>query len=301
MTNPDYADNEIVPWDVLCGKGATILKSIEKKWQSLIDCPGVKEADIHEFLSDHSSLFFGEDVFVISKAELGCDFQADFVIATDKASYGIDYKFVEIETPQSPVYTRRGDPSARLTHALQQILNWKAWLTRHRGHVRRFFPSEYWGWDEFTNLSFCVVIGRRSSSTSQIAKRNALARETGISIRSFDYLTELLQLRFGFLPTFAPHDNCGKPGRIALNRLANPFARAYSWRAWKNVVEQWHFDWCHVVAKNAANLLAHRTYSKECESFFRWWRLLSTRQRAYYKSRQFDIERILKSQAHFDR
>lgn len=301
MIPRDHSGKEIVPWDALCGRGTTILKAIEGKWHSLIENPRVKESDIQEFLSNHSSLFFGEAVFVISRAELGSDFQADFVIATDEASYGINYKFVEIETPQSSVYTRRGDPSARLTHAIQQVLNWKTWLTRHRGHVRRFFPSKYWGWEEFANLSFCIVIGRRTAQSSVTAKRNVLAQETRISIRSFDHFTDMLRQGFIFLPTLAPHDDCGRPGRIALNQLANPFARAYSWRAWRNVVEQRHFDCCHFVAKNAENLLAQRTYSRECETFFKWWASLPARNRAYYLSRRFDIESVIKSRIEFDR
>lgn len=282
MTLRDCADKEIVPWDVLCGKGTTILKSIKQRWESLINNPCVKESKLHEFLSDHSGMFFGQAAFIIPRAELGSDFQADFVIATDKASYGIKYTFVEIETPQSLVYTRSGDPSARLTHALQQVLNWKAWLTRHRGHVRRFFPSIYSGREEFTNFSFCIVIGRRSLPTSNAAKRNDLARETGIKIHSFDYLTDMLRLRFSFLWHSFPAD---KAGLSARNQLANPFARAYSWRAWRNVVEQRHFNCSHLVDQNAEILLAHRTYSRECDTFLKWWRSLPARKQAQYGSR----------------
>ena len=213
---------------MLRAKGTRFLNSIGRKWRSLIEDPHVKESEIQEFLSDHSSFFFGHAVFVISRAELGSDYQADFVITSDEASYGINYKFVEVETPQSRVYTRGGDPSARLTHAIQQVLNWRTWLSRHRGHVRKFFPSAYFGWDEFTNLSFCVVIGRRTSQASLTAKRNVLARETGISIRSFDCFTDMFRLMSSFLPTLAPHDATRRTGDVALNQLANPFTRAYT-------------------------------------------------------------------------
>ena len=301
MTSQNRATKEIIPWDVLCAKTVTILRSIERKWQALIEAPTVKESHIHKFLSDHSGLFFGQDVFVISKAELGSDFQADFVVASDEASYGIDYKFVEIETPQCGIYTRRGDPSARLTHAIQQVLNWKAWLTRHRGHVRKFFPSQYYGWDEFTNLSFCIVIGRRSSQASTMAKRNAFARQMGVSIRSFDYLTEMLRLRSDFLWNLTPHEEGSRPGRMALNQLANPFARAYSWQAWKQVVGERHLENAHFVAHNAERLLAHRTYSKESDSFLRWWHSLPARKKSEYKSAGLKWEGLGKMWIQFDR
>jgi hypothetical protein len=286
---------------VLCDKGSTILKSIDKKWQSLLDNPSVKESDIHKFLSDHAGLFFGQDVFVISRPELGSDFQADFVVASDQASYGIDYKFVEIETPQSALYTRSGDPSARLTHAIQQVFNWKTWLTRHRGHVRRFFPSKYFGWDEFTNLSFCIVIGRRTHGSYVTAKRNVLAQEVGISIRSFDYLSDMLELRFSFLWYLTPHSERGRPHIFAANQLANPFARAYSWQGWKNVVENRDFDYCHIVAKNAESLLANHTYSKESERFLKWWGSLPARKRAQYASRRLNSESYGKMWIEFDK
>jgi len=247
VTARDLPGFGVVPWSVLCGEGAVFLKSIERRWVSLIDRPGVKESELQKFICDHASLFFGQHLFVISGAELGSDFRVDFVVATDEASYGIDYTFVEIETPQSRVYTRSGDPSARLTHAMQQVRDWKSWLTRHRGVVRRFFPSEYFGWDEFTNLSFCVVIGRRGSPSSQTAKRNILARDSAIKIRSFDHLTDVLRARLSFLSDWGHLDKPTAVQPSTLNQLANPFARAYSWRDWRQVVDRPHFRFSHFV------------------------------------------------------
>jgi hypothetical protein len=124
------------------------------------------------------------------------------------------------------------------------------------------------------------------------AKRNILAQETGISIRSFDYLTDMLRQRCGFLWTLAPHDEYGKPGDVALNQLANPFARAYSWRAWKQVVERRNFQYSHFVARNAENLLARRTYSREFETFLRWWQSLPAGKRPRYGPRPARPERL---------
>lgn len=283
----DLGRDEVIPWSVLCGKGVAFLKPIERAWLSLINSTNVKEARLHDFLSDHASMFFGQHLFVISRAELGSDFQTDFVVARDEASYGINYAFVEIETPQSPVYNRAGDPSAKLTHAMQQVRDWKTWLTRHRGHVRRFFPSKYFGWDEFTNFSFCVVIGRRTGANSQTAKRNVLASETGIKIRSFDYLTDILRARLSLLSDWAHHDEptAVQPG--TLNQLANPFARAYSWRHWRQVVDRPHLRFSHFVEHNAESLLAQRTYSQEYATFLRWWRSLPARRRTQYTSQAF--------------
>jgi hypothetical protein len=278
-------DTELLPWSVLCREGRAILKSVERRWRSLLNDASVTEWDLHRYLADHAALFFGQELVVISRADLGSDYQADLVIASDEASYGIDYTFVEIESPHASPYTCSGDPCARLTHAIQQVLNWKTWLKRHRGHVRKFFPSGYFGWDEFTNLSFSVVIGRRTSPNTATAKRNVLAREMGIKIHSFDYLTERLRKGLSFLWDLSTLTEGGQPGIIVRNQLANPFARAYSWRAWKEVVGEPHFEHEHFVALNAQRLLAHRTYSRELQGFTSLWKSLPLRTRVECLSR----------------
>ena len=285
MSLRDLSDTELLPWSVLCSEGRAILKSVKRRWCSLLSDASVTESDLHRFLADHAGFFFGQELVVISRADLGSDYQVDLVIASDGESYGIDYTFVEIESPHTSPYTRSGDPSARLTHAIQQVLNWKTWLQRHRGHVRRFFPSEYFGWEGFTNLSFSIVIGRRTSPHRATARRNVLAREIGIKIHSFDYLTERLRKGFSSLWGLSPLTEGGRPGLVARNHLANPFARAYSWRAWKEVVGEPRFEHGHFVAMNADRLLAHRTYSRELERFISLWKSLPLRTRVERLSR----------------
>ena len=41
-------------------------------------------------------------------------------------------------------------------------------------------------------MKFTIIIGRRNESNINIEKRNQIAQETNIEIRSFDYLTNLL-------------------------------------------------------------------------------------------------------------
>ena len=280
MNLPNRLDAELLPWSVLCSEGRAILKSVERRWRSLLNDGSVTESDLHRFLADHAGLFFGQESVVISRADLGSDYEVDLVIAGDEASYGIDYTFVEIESPRTPPYTRSGDPSARLSHAIQQVLNWKAWLKRHRGHVRKFFPSEYFGWEEFINLSFSIVIGRRTSPRTATAKRNVFAREMGIKIHSFDFLTERLRQGFSCFWDLSPLTEGAQPGLAARNQLANPFARAYSWRAWKDVVGEPDFEHGHFLAMNAERLLACRSYSRELERFVSLWKSLPPRTRA---------------------
>lgn len=275
---------DLIPWSLLSYERRDLLKSIQGKWESLLEDPHAVESDLHQFIAEYASLFFGQGTVVISRFDLGSDYQIDLVIAADEASNGVSYNLVEIETPRTPPYTRSANPSARLTHAIQQVVNWKTWLKRHRGHVRRFFPSEYHGWEEFTNFSYSIFIGRGTSS-AMTAKRNELAREVGIEIRSFDYLTRMLRERIAHVSDSTGQTDGFSPNLPTRNRLANPFTRAYTWRDWKELVDQRHFDWCHFVPQNAGELLAQRTYSTELDIFLSWWNSLPRRSRWRHISR----------------
>jgi hypothetical protein len=276
--------DDLIPWGLLSYEERSILKQIETGWISLLGDPHVKEAELHRFMGEHAGLFFGQGAVVISRFELGSDYQIDFVVATDEASCGIDFNLIEIELPQTPPYTRSGNPSARLSHAIQQILDWKTWIKRYRGHVRRFFPSTYHGWEEFTNFSYTIFIGRRISS-SLAAKRNELAREVGIEIRSFDYLTHRLRQTTSYVSDATFASDGGRPDLRTRNRLANPFAQAYTWQTWKEMVSQPHFACHHFIPKNSGRLLARRTYSKEFGTFLGWWEALPPRKRLFHISR----------------
>ena len=54
----------------------------------------------------------------------GTDFKADFVLFAP-FSGGFDIDFVEIEPPDEPLYTKRGNPAARLATAIKQVQDWK--------------------------------------------------------------------------------------------------------------------------------------------------------------------------------
>ena len=47
------------------------------------------------------AFFFLQDYQVVSKPELGSEYQADFLLAADQISAGIHYRFIEIESPQA--------------------------------------------------------------------------------------------------------------------------------------------------------------------------------------------------------
>ena len=103
---------------------------------------------------------------LFSKIRLGemyCDFaysQAD--------SDGAYWVFIEIERADAQLFTRAGDPTRTLSHALRQTLEWQSWLRDHadfaRHQLRRLqrrrglctASERFWRAPQFM-----IVIGRR--------------------------------------------------------------------------------------------------------------------------------------------
>jgi hypothetical protein len=127
---------------------------------------------------------------VISKVPLGADHVTDFVFGRDEASYGFAYEFVELESPHTPAFTRAGHPSARLSMAVQQVLNWKTWLDANRSEAKKLFRSSPFTLYDTPTVSFTIYIGRSSDRPDELlALRNRYANEININIHGFDHLT----------------------------------------------------------------------------------------------------------------
>src|SRR5262249_37180693 len=151
----------------------------------------------------------------------------------------------------------------RLTAAIQQVLSWKRWTERNLAECERLLP---WGWDlSAMRTSFTIYIGKRQSSAAFLADRNAWSAQTGISIRSFDALSDSLNQRY-----FPNRYNAGTAQTDQLdeklsNELVNPFSAAYSDAQWRDVVNDSRFHkGGHMVAMNAELLLSQR---RHCASF----------------------------------
>jgi hypothetical protein len=257
-------------------------------WEKIVLDKGSTEHDCHKLISGQPAFFFPQEYQVVSKPELGSEHIADFVLAADQMSAGIHYRFIEIESPHAVAYTASGNPSARLTHAIQQVMDWKRWIKSNRAQYKKLFPSKYLPVQEFDNLSYCIYIGRRDQSSRLTARRNEFAKEVGIDIRSFDSLTDRVR-NFGFLDLVSEDCDESVIGDIVMrNRLANPFLRAYSWGAWKDMVFKGEFVCPHFLANNAEALREHRDENSDLKRFQRIWKGLSEAKRKFYLSRVLD-------------
>jgi hypothetical protein len=128
----------------------------------------VREQELHEFLAHHSYFFngiirlFGASP-LYSKIKLGSEFEIDFA-CFDAGTPGPEWHLIEIEGPGDPLFNKAGDPTARLTHAIQQVSDWQRWIHEHLEYARNLLPHlEY-------PMGY-VFIGRSHELTPTTRKR----------------------------------------------------------------------------------------------------------------------------------
>lgn len=285
---------DLMPWVALTHPdGIMILKKLLANWEALLrDKRNNKEEVYQRFIAKNSGLFFGQKGVVISKVPMGADHKTDFVVATDTASYGFAYEFVELESPHTPAYTRKGNPSARLTTALQQVMNWKNWLDANRSEAKKIFPSRPFKLYDTPNFTFTIYIGRSDLVDESLAKRNSLARRLKVNIHGFDHLTRSLrEPMVGVFPLVFSSEMDSLPRSIR-NELANPFTTAYSWGEWRQIVKTPEFSDDHMIAKNYELLLKYRKKSSVFKQFTALWRKLPADRREFYSSVLQQWERV---------
>src|SRR5450759_1300552 len=113
-------------WEILNENNNPIVHSVRVGWDTLLRDRTHKERHYQQFIAEHAGFFVSplwHSTLFLSKIRLGSEYEIDFVIPHDRASLGFTYELIEIESPHSVPYTKHGDPSARLTHAVQQVQN----------------------------------------------------------------------------------------------------------------------------------------------------------------------------------
>lgn len=160
-----------------------------------------REQDLQSFLEREPMLLIqhlggGHGRWVIPRQRLGAEHVTDFVIG-DKCSYGFDWQAVELESPNARMFTRRGDPTSALIHAIRQIQDWRAWLTKNADYAGRARSQSGLGLMEIRpDLDGLILIGRRSSvdpATHQ--RRRQMAVDLKIEIHTYDFLLDNARAR----------------------------------------------------------------------------------------------------------
>ena len=135
------------------------------QFRSLLDTRPDEET-LHKFLKAQPDLLFrvfnccGPVVF-LSKPHLGADYIPDFVIGY-RATGGFHWQFIEIESPNFQLFTKKNVQSSKLSAALRQLLEWKGWLRENIAYAHQFFP-------DMIEPALKLVIGRRHDLTAKQA------------------------------------------------------------------------------------------------------------------------------------
>src|SRR5207245_5987057 len=127
--------------------------------------------------------------WAIPQKRLGDKHVTDFVIG-EFNSLGYHWYPVELESPTAKLFTKSGDPSAALNHAIRQIQDWRSWLTQNLDYARR---NRVDGGLELSKIrpdpKGIIFIGRRNMMTGDTQlRREQMSHDLQIDIHTFDHL-----------------------------------------------------------------------------------------------------------------
>lgn len=276
-------------WPALDLHGKTILDGVSEEWVKLICDPATNERECLAFLSDDAGFFFRDMrrdwTLVVSEFRFGTDYRADFMVPVEGYSEGPTYKLIEIESPNENPYDKRGYPTRRLSDAIQQINDWRAWIEANRNLSMDQFPSAAWHHYGKAKFEYQIIIGRREHTAKWRGKLQQAAQQNGIEIRSFDYLTDKMTeiIRHGF----RLHCDCESSAQLrrlekqTSNQMANPFLSTLNDPVWRDLIRQVAFrGWLHhLVSEIADKLVDNLRCSRRLDQFDRLWSRLDENER----------------------
>lgn len=159
------------------------------------------EEDMQKFLAENSiflaqHLGGGHGRYVLPKPKLGAELVPDFLIA-EMSSIGIEWYGVELKSPVAKVCTSSGQASQHTTRAIQQIIDWRAWLQSNQAYARNPKSEKGLGLVGITpDLPATVLIGRSGNFPD---KFNDYRRQTksglNVEIHTYDWLVEQAENR----------------------------------------------------------------------------------------------------------
>lgn len=171
------------------------------------------ERPIQRFLAENghllTTLLVGYERYCLSQKHLGSEFVPDFIIG-DVSSLGVRWILVELETPRSGIYLKRGaqlDKYAR--KGADQVIDWRNWLANNISYAQNPRSKGGLGLFDIREKSDAIVlVGRRSSMPETTdAKRIEYRQSSNIQIHTYDWLLDALRgaIRHGGPPGGNPH------------------------------------------------------------------------------------------------
>ena len=131
----------------------------------------------------------GHGRWVIPKKRFGCEYVTDFLIG-EKSSIGFEWYAIELESPKAKMFTKAGNPSKTLTHAIRQIQDWRRWLQLNQNYASRPRNESGLGLTDITaDLPGLILIGRQANiDESSNGLRRQMVTDSRIKIHSYDWL-----------------------------------------------------------------------------------------------------------------
>lgn len=194
----DRANKELeqylVLWDKITTDHILALRQILKEAKV--------EEDLQKFLTENSIFLIqhlggGHGRYVLPKPRLGAELIPDFLIA-EMSSIGIEWHGVELESSFSDIFTSSGQPSHFVTQAVQQVVEWRAWLESNVAYARSPKSENGLGLVGITpDLPATILIGRRDKEfppSFNAFRRQANSRQN-IEIHTYDWLADQAEMR----------------------------------------------------------------------------------------------------------
>lgn len=160
-----------------------------------------REEDVQRFLTENKWFLVpvlggGHGVYVLPKPRLGRDLVPDYLRA-ETDSMGVHWCGLELESPLNKMCTATGQPTAGLTHAIQQVVEWREWLKNNIAHAGN--PTSEGGLGLVGidgNLPAIILMGRRQEFPVGFnAFRRQTKSERKIEIHTFDWLIDQARSR----------------------------------------------------------------------------------------------------------
>lgn len=162
-------------------------------FRNLLD-KATKEHEIQKYLERYPELLVnvvggGHGRWVLPQKKLGAEFATDFIVG-ERHSFGYDWLLIELEGPKHKMFNRNGDPTARLTHAIRQIQDWRSWLKQNYDYATRLKSEKGLGLVNIdSNTPGLILIGREEmQNVESNALRRQMCSDLRIKIHSYDWL-----------------------------------------------------------------------------------------------------------------
>ncbi|MEU3167272.1 Shedu anti-phage system protein SduA domain-containing protein [Streptosporangium sp. NPDC006930] len=127
--------------------------------------------------------------WAIPQSRLGSEFIPDFLIG-EAHSYARQWILVELQSPQTKLFTKKRRPSEQLDEGISQVLEWRRWLARNRDYANRHTAENGLGLLGINDRSKgLILIGRAADRSLQDRDQlEQLCWDMHLDIRSYDWL-----------------------------------------------------------------------------------------------------------------